>query len=271
MSDSIPAGDSGSGTPTGGGSPTATATPDSSSTGTITPSGSGLTDTKGPIPYERFEETNTKYNNLRWAEGLDSQRTQQQTQFFQWLDADPEGAFKYMEDYLTRAGALTRQQQAQAAEQRPQPDVVVPETGQRFYSAEAAERLAQWHATQMATPLEQRLQSVESTFAQQHSQQAAHAQLAEANTWPYFKDHQGDILNAMERDHRLSVEGAYNKVVVPKMRQLERQAVLAEIQQKSGASTVNPGSQSAGSNRPAQTQSWSDLFRREMAKRGGQV
>lgn len=270
MSDNIPAGDSGAGQSSDGGSPTATATLESSSTGTIDQSGVG-TAAPGPVPYDRFNEVNTKYTTVKWAEGLDRHKTQQQSQFFQWLDADPEGAFRYMEDYLTRAGALRRQQQQQAKDDRPQPDVVVPETGQKFYSAEAAERLAAWQAQQHTQPLDRRLQGIEQSFAQQRSAAAAQAQLAEARTWPHFDAHQDEILAAMERDHRLSVEGAYNRVVVPKLRQLERQAVLTELNQKSQASTVNPGSRSASQSVPAAKQSWTDLFRREMAKRGGSV
>ena len=188
MSDTITAGDSGAGTPGGGGSPTATATPGSSSTGTIAPAGTGTEDSKGPVPYDRFNEVNTKYNALKWAESLDSGRVQQQGQFFQWLDADPEGAFRYMEDYLTRAGALRGRQaaQTQPRDDRPQPDVVVPETGQKFYSAEAAERLAQWISRQSVQPVEQRLQQLESSHSQARVHAQAQAQLAEAAALPYF-------------------------------------------------------------------------------------
>ena len=178
-----------------------------------------------------------------------------------------------MEDYLTRAGALKRQQQQQAgqAESRPQPDVVVPETGQKFYSAEAGERLAQWIARQTTQPLEARLQSVEATHAQHRAQAAAQSQLAEAATWPYYTEHQKLILSEMEKDHRLSLEGAYRRVVLPKVRQLERDAVLKEINQKSQASTVNPGTTTSGQSRPTSKMSWGELFKREMAKRGGTV
>ena len=256
-----------------GSSPATTATLEPSSSGTTTQTGAGAgtqTEPKGPIPYERFDEVNTKYNALNWAEGLDQNRTKQQSQFFQWLDADPEGAFKYMEDYLTRAGALKRQQQAQeATNQRPQPDVVVPETGQKFYSAEAAERLAQWIATQSTEPLEKRLQSIEGVHAQSRAAAQAQAQLVEANAWPYFKDNQPAILAAMEKDHRLSLEGAYNRVVVPKIRQFEREAVLKEINQKSQATTVNPASGGAtGQQLPGKKLGFAEVFRREFAKRG---
>ena len=256
------------------GSPSATASPDPSSSGTITPTGTTqTTDPKGPIPYERFDEVNTKYGSVKWAEGLDQDRTRQQQQFFQWLEQDSEGAFKYLQDYLTRNGRLRQQAAAADAQsdtnKRPEPDTVVPETGQRFYSADGAERLAQWVAAQSVSPLEQRLQTVESSHAHQRATAAAQSQLADARTWPYFEDHRPAVLQALEQDRRVSLEGAYRKVVLPQIRTLERDAVLKEINQKSQASTVNPGSQTASHHIPGQKLGFAEVFKREMAKRGG--
>ena len=269
MSESFTAGDS-SGVAVAtadSGSPTAPVPSVSSSPGTIAQAEGSTDPAPGPVPYERFNEVNTKYAQLKWAEGLDTQSVRQQQQFFQWLQTDPEGAFKYMEDYLTRSGALKRPQQAAQPDARPQPDVVVPETGQKFYSAEAAEKLSQWIAKQSTQPLEQRLQSIEHTHAQTRAQAAAQHKLAEAASWPYYTEHQQEILRTMENDHRLSLEGAYQRVVLPKMRQLERQAVLSEINQKSQASTVNPGAKASAQSQPTAKMGWTDLFKRELAKR----
>ena len=73
----------------------------------------------------------------------------------------------------------------------------------------------------------------------------------------------------MERDQRLSLEGAYRRVVFPKLRQLERAAIVSETQQKAKASTVNPGAAGAGTTVDASKLSWEDTFRREYAKRRG--
>ena len=264
------AGDSGSGATAvaEGSSPLASASPESASAGTITEPGATAAATPGPVPYDRFNDVNTRYNDLRWAEQYDPRRVQQHWQFFQWLDSDPEGAYRYLGDYLGREGRLRPSQPQQSAEARPQPDVVIPETGQKFYSADAAEKLAEWMARQQVTPLEQRLKSLETNDLQRHSQATAQSILAEAMTWPHFKEHQREILTEMERDGRLSVEGAYNRVVLPKLRQLERAAVLKEIQAKSRASTVSPGHVTATQSKPTQRESWTSLFRREMAKRG---
>jgi hypothetical protein len=52
---------------------------------------------------------------------------------------------------------------------------------------------------------------------------------------------------------------------------LERAEVLKEINAKGQASTVNPGSQTASAAVAPAKLSWSEVFKREMAKRGGQV
>ena len=266
------AGDS-SGSPSGtvGGSPTTTAPPESSSAATtVQPGTEADSSPKGPIPYERFEEVNRKYGALSWAEGLDGDHVRQQTQFFQWLDSDPEGAFRYMQDYLTRAGALKPRRAAPTPdEERPQPDVVVPETGQKFYSADAAEKLTRWIAKQTASPLEQRLQSIEAQHVQGQAATRARTQLADAvATLPHFVEHQKDILAAMEKDSRLGLEGAYNRVVVPKLRQLERDAILKEIQQKAHAGTVDPSrTGGTGQATPGKRLGFAEAFRREFTRR----
>ena len=251
-----------------GGSPSADPghTPDSASVST-TPDQSATS--KGPVPYDRFDQVNTKYNALKWAEAHDPARVQQQAQFFQWLDADPAGAHEYITRYLERAGVLKSAARVEAPhEGRPQADVVVPETGQRFYSAEAAEKLAEWQAKQAVAPIESRLNSFESDRAYAKASAEAARQLSEAETWPHYKAHEAAILKEMERDQRLSLEGAYNRVVLPQIRTLERQAMLTELQQKSRASTTNPGSTTATLSAPASTLSFAELFKREVAKRG---
>lgn len=274
------AGDSGGAAPASpvGASPNpAPATPESSSPGTTAAAGVSTEPPKGPIPYERFEEINKKYNALKWAETHDSQRVTQQAQFFRWLDSDPEGAFQYMENYLQRNGVLKPRQAAPTgngqpqSDGRPQPDIVVPETGQRFYSAEANEKLAEWKAREATKSLDERLAKFEAAQTRSQYQSEAARQLKEMESRPYYKEHETEILREMERDRRLTLEGAYNRVVVPKIRELERQSVLEEIKQKSHASTASPQRQSASQGVPSAKLSWSDVFKREMAKRGGRA
>jgi hypothetical protein len=268
--------DSSAGSSPAGGS--ATATPDapvsSSAGGTVQPGASLTEGPEGPIPYQRFKEVNDKYGSLRWAEAYQPETVQRQKQFFDWLDSDPVGAHEYLTGYLKRNGILREPAPPPAqGDGRPQPDVVVPETGQRFYSAEAAEKLAKWQAEQIVndrfTPVEQQLQQYEQERVYAQAQQAAQGQLGEADTWPHFKGNERDILAAMEADNRLSLEGAYRKVVFPRLRELERKAIVAETQQKAQAGTVNPGAVAATSKTPLNKLSMQELFRREFNKRAG--
>ena len=250
----------------------------SQTAGSAQPAGDSQPGQPGPIPYERFKEVNDGYGRLKWAEAYQPEQVSQAVALQQWFNTDPEGAFRYMEDYFTRNGVLKQRQppQVQAPPPnggRPQPDVVIPETGQKFYSAEAAEKLAHWTAdsllTERLSPIESSVQQFEQDRQSYQAQQAAQSTLQDADTWPHFKGHEREILSEMERDQRLSLEGAYRRVVFPKLRQLERAAIVNETKQKASASTVNPGSVGAGTTVDANKLSWEDTFRREYAKRRG--
>lgn len=270
------AGDSGAGSSPASGSPTALvdASESSSAEGTQ-PDASTQTGHEGPVPYARFRDVNQRYQSLKWAEALTPDVVQQQQQFFEWLDADPVGAHTYLTDYLSRQGALKPPQAPAplppAGDGRPQPDMVVPETGQRLYSAEAAERLAKWQAetllNERLAPLEQTVQQQEQARYRAQYEAAAQETLRDADNWPHFKGNERDILAAMEQDKRLSLEGAYRKVVFPKLRDLERQAIVAETRHKAQAGTVNPGAVAATTKTPLNKLSMAELFRREFDKR----
>lgn len=269
----VSAGDS-SGANTGGISPTAQADAEGSSSSATLEQDSATESTPqsepGPIPFARFKQVNDRYQSLKWAEAHDPNRVSQQKAFFDWLDTDPEGAFRYLEDYLSRAGAIHRAA-GNGQGQRIGPDVVIPETGQRFYSADAHERSLQRAVKEAEERINQRLSPIEQSLTVNRARSEAQRLLSVAETWPFYKDHESDILHAMQADQRLSLEGAYNRVVVPRIRQLERQTILAEMKQKPDASTVNPGAVSATDKRNVSKLSFSDIFRREMAKRGGRV
>ena len=234
----------------------------------------------GPVPYDRFKQVNDGYSKLRWAETYDHDKVQQQAQFFKWLDTDPEGAFRYMEDYLTRSGSLKARQ---PEPQHPKPTgpqldpnrdvVVIPETGQRFYTSDGAEKLARWTAEQLLNerlgPLEQTVQEQQGARYRAAAEAEAQETLRDADQWPHFKGHEREILAEMERDQRLTLDGAYRRVVFPKLRQLEREAIVSETKQKAGASTVNPGAVTPTTNTPVSKQSWESVFRREFNKHRG--
>jgi len=140
-----------------------------------------------------------------------------------------------------------------------------------LYSAEAAEKFARWQAETLINerlgPIEQSVQQQEQERQMAQFQAAAQSQLKDADSWPHFQGNERDILAAMEQDKRLSIEGAYRKVVFPKLRDLERKAIVAETQQKAQAGTVNPGAVAATSKTPLNKLSMGELFKREFNKR----
>ena len=266
-----PSGDMGGGGNSSGAPPALADSGSFADSATATPGsgGDGISDTKGPVPYERFAEVNQRLGNLRWAESYQQDQVQQAAQLMRWLEADPEGAYGYIGNLLKQQGYL-KPPPEQRQGTRPQPDVVNPSTGQKFYSAEAAEQLLQWELGERLSPIEERLQAADTDRAQHRANIDAQATLAEADTWPYFKEHQAPILQAMEADKRLSIEGAYRKVVLPKIRTLERQAIVSEMGQKGRATTADPNGRGA-TNMPLSKLSMQELFKREVAKRGGKL
>lgn len=232
----------------------------------------------GPVAYERFDEVNKKYGALSWAESYDKDTVEQATRLYQWFDQDPQGAYEYLTGLMKRQGHLpataaqppARTQPTFRADPntgRPLPDRFIQETGEQLYSGEQTSRLIDWAVQR----LEDRLKPLEAASQgyQARSEAQQHIAEAEAN-WPFFKEHVEAIFSELNKDRRLSLEGAYRRVVVPKIRTLERDAVLKEMQTRStaGSGSVNPGSQAAPVTEDLTKLPLRELLRREMTKRG---
>ena len=101
------------------------------------------------------------------------------------------------------------------------------------------------------------------------ARQEAQGLIKEAEAWPYFNDYVGDIYKELERDKRLSLEGAYRRIVFPQIERRARESVVAEIRTRANAGTgTNPASPSPASTAELRKLPLKELFRREMAKRG---
>lgn len=103
----------------------------------------------------------------------------------------------------------------------PQPD---SEDGST-YTKEGLQKLLQWNANQAATLAEER---VTKRYAPMETQFQAHErmqiilpkvqdQITEARKLPMFNESEQEIVSALQADKTLTLEGAYNKVVVPKL------------------------------------------------------
>lgn len=210
---------------------------------------------------------------------MDQATASEAMKLWDWFDSDPEGAYEYMTGIMRRTGRLQgggHQQQGGGQPNpfihpqtgQPLPDVRL-DNGQTFYSGPQLERLMEWRDAQQ----DQRLKRLEG----QHTAQAARAeartqlQTAEAQ-WPQFKENIEAIFDALKADRRLSLEGAYNRVVVQggKLETFYRTRMGEELRTNGQAGQGNQNPQGGA---PTHTVELSklpmkELFRREMRRRG---
>ncbi len=226
------------------------------------------------IPRQRFDEVNTrmqtaeqKLQALAWAQGVDPQQFQtfveaaqayqrNPIEFLQRLDADPQHGPALRSHY---ARELARRQQAQQPE--PPPDLVA-ENGAGVYSAQQLAKWRDWNNRNLQAQWRQEMQPVQQ-FAQTaaerefkarldaHAQSQAAATLKDAQSWPGFADkkNQAAIKAAMEADRTLDFPSAYIKVVVPTLSSKAQETVMADLQSRAAAATVNPSSPAATTTR----------------------
>lgn len=118
--------------------------------------------------------------------------------------------------------------------QMPEPDLTLQD-GSKTYSIEGLKKLLEWNTGQVETRLlpkvDERLRPLTEREERAKSERELHERtqkvIADAQTWPGFKDHEGDILKVLQEDSdkaraekrrpTLSLEAAYRQVVVPKL------------------------------------------------------
>jgi len=241
---------------------------------------------QGPLPFQRHKEilesTRKKYEDeLGWARNYEREQVTNAQNLWNWADRDPIGFYRWFEsqikmnpdyrDHLTPA-----QEQAQQAPpetpQLPQADLVTND-GERVFSAGQAESLVRYYVEQLRQEFLGKVEPVAQQFQQQQREMQAtteaRKELAEAETWPYFDDFAEDIYHAMNKDRRLSLDGAYRRVVLPRIRQIERQSVLSELNKKTGASTEAPGRPGQLTPRKYRDMSWEEALAAKAQELGG--
>lgn len=113
----------------------------------------------------------------------------------------------------------------------PQPDQKLSD-GSTVYSMEGLKKLMSWQAAQVEAKVAKEFEGklsettgkyaplLEKYQAEQQIQAAIpkiQADIAEARKWPQFNENEADIIKALQADRKLSLEGAYRQVVVPKL------------------------------------------------------
>lgn len=156
------------------------------------------------------------------------------------------------------AGAVQGANAALASNAMPEPDQEL-EDGTKVYSLDGLKQLLLWNSQETENRV---LRSVESNYApiKQEYQQRRHyeavvpqirQQIEEAKSWPMFNENEEEIATALGADESLSLEGAYRKVVFPKMiaeRNTMRQQVLQEVKQAPRSTSVTSKSTAPAKN-----------------------
>lgn len=136
----------------------------------------------------------------------------------------------------------------------PEPDQEFPD-GSKMYSKEGLRKLLEWNASnaesravsKVTDAFTKRFGPMETEWQQHNRVQTilpqVNKQITEARQWPQFNENEPDIVAALQRDHNLSLEGAYRQVVFPRLindRNKIRQEILAEVKQAKPTSTSTP-------------------------------
>lgn len=181
--------------------------------------------------------------------------------------------YKAIFDQLVKPQASKEEAKPEAVvDDMPQPDQQLTD-GSMVYSMDGLRELNAWNREQARKDV---LAEVDKAYgpilkdreAQQRIQELIpqiQSQIVEARTWPSFTENEAEIVAALQKDQRLSLEGAYRQVVFPKITaerdsfklavQPERDKMRAELMaelRKAPASTSaptranRPVSQSAG-------------------------
>jgi hypothetical protein len=161
--------------------------------------------------------------------------------FLQMLSQIP--AYKPFFDKLAAQSAAPEAQAAPQAvpDDMPQPNQELSD-GTKVYDLDGLKALNAWNRAQARKEV---MEEVEKRYAPMENQWQANQklqaiipqvqkQIDEARTWPLFNDSEPEIIKALQADGSLTLERAYQKVVMPKLqadRTKMREEILKEVRQ----------------------------------------
>lgn len=160
-------------------------------------------------------------------------------------------------------------QAAPASHEAPPPDFQDGQ-GNQFYSAKAQQARDQWLIQQVRDQVlgevEPALQTTAELKAEREAEQAntqlkqvMSSHLSDARTWPHFTEHEAEIKQFLATapltsghpaEEALLLRKAYDRIVGPKLSALEQKRIVADLQSRAHASTLNPASTGAPSGIP---------------------
>lgn len=236
------------------------------------------TQAPGPIPYQRFEEVNRRMKDAekRWQETEQSwgeilkanpQQIREMLGWYQRAAADPVAHATQLLSELNSDERYRPQVASQAAkilqalrhsqpkeEPEPQPDLVA-ENGTPVFSAPQLRKWQDWYGTKQTAQVEARLsealkplrelqQERQQNVLARQAETSAAAQYQAAQKWHGFKEHEADIAKAFNENSTWTLQDAYlyvlHEKILPKYPAQAQAQVVADLQSKAAAQTLNP-------------------------------
>lgn len=266
-----------------------------SSDASSTPPAAGTPGTSGDpqrsefIPRARFDEINTRMQRAEqaqqqfeeykrqhgWAETPEAQFSRS---LVQKLSADPIAFLGDLVQQLQNSPQFAPQLRSQAArilgaarganDPEPQPDAQ-DEQGRPGFSYAQMQKHRAWERRQFEASLEQRLQPLQQTQQQLEQERQYRALSAKADqtasqlyqemqAWPNYKEHEPAIRDLLVKHPNLQPHQAYLHVLKSNILPGYEQRVLASLQQKAQAQTVNPSAGHATT--PGRPRNWEDAL-----------
>lgn len=174
------------------------------------------------------------------------------SKFLEMLESNPvyNKWFQYVRQSIAKAEGHPSTQQAAPDPygDMPQPDQALSD-GSKVYSIEGLKGLLAWQTQQVEARVQkqigERYEPIEKEWEANKRVQALipqiRSQIDEARSWPLFNENESEIVSHLQADQRLSLEGAYRKVVFPKItadRNRMRESILAEVKQAPRATSA---------------------------------
>lgn len=179
----------------------------------------------------------------------------QPSKFLELLETVP----AYKNFFATVREALNKQtpeaEETPPADDMPQPNQELSD-GSFVYDMDGLKSLLAWQAKQVedrvTKQVETRYKPIESAWQEdQHLKSVLpiiRNQIAEAQTWPLFSENEVEITKVLTDNPKVSLEGAYRMVVLPKLasdRDKMRQSILAEVKAAPQSTAVSSANKSS--------------------------
>lgn len=275
-----------------------------SAAATVLPTDAGSPANRGPVPYDRFAEVNTRmqaaekrakeHEAYAWAKGLDQRIVHETVQWRADALSNPE---KFIRDVYTSATpemqATFRKEfggaPAPVSTQEPPPDLQT-DTGQPVYSAKQLAAWQDWRDAKSQAAFDQRLAPIQAELNRGKDERAkveskakaqafASTTMKDAADWPGFTAHVTAIaeeyakhpIGKTEADESLALHRAYMTVyrrdVLPTIDKTAEDRAIATMQTKAAAGSAHPGRATTAPN-PNRPKSLGESLRREADKAG---